>query len=244
MFNQHISSNGFYYFYDNIRNCYECIKFFDFGIAKKIIYTGKMDDIVDHLFKIENIAYENGFYYYYPTGQLVIQFNTIYGSIMYNCNFFDDKNISFYINYPNGFIQNTTYTLYKINDGENIFNQEEEFICTSCKETIKFKSSDIYNSFACRRCRSVYTYEWIAGKIKVSPLKIITFVPNEIKELLRYFECDTTTINKKEIKSKYRELIKKWHPDRASADNKDMAEKKTTEINLKYETLEKWLKNI
>ena len=42
------------------------------------------------------------------------------------------------------------------------------------------------------------------------------------------------TANKDEIKSQFRELAKKWHPDRKQSDD---AEKKMAEINTAYEVL-------
>jgi endogenous inhibitor of DNA gyrase (YacG/DUF329 family) len=244
MFFKSKHSNGFYFRYDHINGYNECIKVFESGNVKRIIYTDEIKEIVDKLFYIENMPCDFGFINSDIFGQKYIQFNSINGPIIYYYNTSTDNSIIFNINYPNGKYQTLSYMFYKIQD--HLLEEEYEVSCDSCKNKFKITPSEDFDAFICRKCRSIYTYEWLNGELKIVQQIKNAYIPPEIKRLLTFFNYDRIEIDKTVIKSKYKELISLNHPDKfatVAQEYKDMAENKTKEINLNYEILENWLKN-
>lgn len=243
MSNMVIKYNGFYYYYDAIQKYNECIKFFESGIVKRIIYTNEVEDIVNKLFYVENIPYEVGFYTNIP-GQLYAQINTMNGQISYYYNNSNLNDLLFTVHYPNGFIQNINYAFYAIQSKEKNQNKKEiEFICVSCKKKFTVSIINDFDAFVCRNCRSVYTYE-NGSKVQIFPIIKAEYIPLEIRKLLNFFEYDKKEIDKELLKSKYKELLLKYHPDKVSTlgdELKDLAENKTKEIISNYKILEGWL---
>jgi len=67
-----------------------------------------------------------------------------------------------------------------------------------------------------------------------------------IAELCTFFKIESTSLNKETLKKKYRTMMTQYHPDKVNnlADEfKELAVKKTKEINEKYEILLSYLEN-
>lgn len=68
----------------------------------------------------------------------------------------------------------------------------------------------------------------------------------DIAELCKFFKIDYSSLNKETLKKQYRTMMTQYHPDKVNnlADEfKELAVKKTKEINEKYEILLSYLEN-
>jgi DnaJ-class molecular chaperone len=123
------------------------------------------------------------------------------------------------------------------------------FKCTVCKGQSKIMvKENKYDSFVCELCKSVYTYRWFDSKLEIILVKKDKTIPPDIKSALDFFQYTKKiedTIDMEIIKSKYRELLSLYHPDKVSSlgdELKEVAERKTKEIINKYNLLNEWYK--
>jgi hypothetical protein len=223
---------------------YECIKIFESGIVKRMIYSSKIEGIVDKLFNIENIPFDIGVINQNISGQTFIQFNSNYGPIIYYYVNSNDDSVAFNIIYPNGQRIISNFIFYETEkDGHN-FGRQESIICDSCKNDFEITISDEFGVFICKRCRSIYTYEYINNKFKIIQIYKNMYIPSEIKKILKFFNYNKDEIDKSTLKSKFKELINLYHPDkvaRAAQEIQELAANRTKEILEKYEFLKNWL---
>jgi endogenous inhibitor of DNA gyrase (YacG/DUF329 family) len=221
--------NGFYFYYNPYYKNYECIKIFETGDVKRIIYNNSIDEIVDKLFFIENIPIDKGVI----CNKSFIQFYSNNGPIFYNCVNHDSNTITFNIQYPNGANEMIIYEFYET---------KHEVICKLCDDKIEIALSTDNDVFRCKRCRTIYSYEWVNGELKIT--SVLKKIPPDIKEILEYFGYDKTEINKDELKTKHNELIKKYHPDRFDTfppEDKNRATEKTKEIINNWEKVKDFI---
>jgi hypothetical protein len=249
MVNNIFNKNGFYFNYDVSNDNYECIKVFDSGNVKRINYSNKLEEIVDKIFYVENIPCDIGFINTDFMGHMFIKFNSSHGPVFYHFCSEDDNGLTFTINYPYGITKNITFMFYEIENKDHGFGKEIEIICKSCSNKIRLSPFDIFDVFICKQCRSIFTYEWIDNELEVVQIIKRHYIPPEIKNLLKFFDYYKDGIDKNitsYIKSKYRELSLKYHPDKVSSLGEELIElanKKTQEININYERLINWLDN-
>jgi hypothetical protein len=233
---------------DNNSMQIECLKLNESGTVKRIIWDDKLSNILessffkDDIFTTASIVYNANYSFQIKLG------NDDY--IFYEYNHCDNDNLYYQIKYSNGFIENRMYKYYNSsnysenNEKINI-KREIEFICISCNNKFKIFPNEKYDAFVCKTCRSVYTYEWLADKLQIITIKKIKNIPLEIKKILEFFGCSENKINMDIIKTKYRELLTQYHPDKVlnlGNEIKEVAERKTREIINNYEKLNKWMK--
>ena len=45
------------------------------------------------------------------------------------------------------------------------------FDCPVCKNNFKIYTNDIFNAFACKKCHSIFSYEWKNNKLIITAIK-------------------------------------------------------------------------
>jgi endogenous inhibitor of DNA gyrase (YacG/DUF329 family) len=117
------------------------------------------------------------------------------------------------------------------------------FTCTVCNEVFDIITDTEFNAFCCQRCRSIFTYEWENTRLIISIVRKGSIIPEHIKAILRYFNCDLP-IRATELHKKYHSLIVQYHPDKVSGmgiEIREVSERKTKEIINNYTILKQWL---
>jgi endogenous inhibitor of DNA gyrase (YacG/DUF329 family) len=118
------------------------------------------------------------------------------------------------------------------------------FDCVVCNNKFNINTNDNFNSFVCKKCRSIFSYEWINNKLIINVVKREEIIPDNIKELAKYFDLDLP-IKIDQLKRNYHKLLSQYHPDKVShlaIEFKVLSEEKTKEIIEKFELLQDWLK--
>jgi endogenous inhibitor of DNA gyrase (YacG/DUF329 family) len=241
--------DGFYYYMYNNTMSKECIKFYRFGIVKRILWDNSISNDVESKFFDDDCMtasiVDNQNYSF----RLKLENNDV---MFYEYKNSDNDKLYFHIKYTNGFFEEREYKYYKAsNYSKNTKNDEAskkeiEFSCIACGNKFIIFSKEKYDAFVCKECRSVYTYEWISNKLQINIIKKTKNIPPDIKRLFDFFQLTENEISLNNIKSKYRELLSQYHPDKVSNlgnEIKDLAERKTKEIIDSYERLNEWVKN-
>jgi endogenous inhibitor of DNA gyrase (YacG/DUF329 family) len=125
-------------------------------------------------------------------------------------------------------------------------NKEEIlFDCIVCHNKFSVNVTDNFNAFACKQCRSIFSYEWKKNKLVINIIKKEEIIPEKIKELAVFFDLEFP-IEQEKLKKNYHKLISQYHPDKVShlgKEFKDLSEQKTKTIIENYESLQNWMKN-
>ena len=117
------------------------------------------------------------------------------------------------------------------------------FDCPICKNKFKIGTEDDFNAFACKHCRSIFSYEWDNNKLVISAVKKNKNIPDEIRKAAKIFELEFP-ISEEDLKKSYHKILAQYHPDKVSHLAKefiDLSEQRTKEIIKKYELLLSWL---
>ena len=118
------------------------------------------------------------------------------------------------------------------------------FICISCMQEIVINSINKFDAFACQNCRSIYVFDKNEkNEYIVKIIKKEVFLPQQIKDACAFFSIDLSDLSISNLKTKYKELISQYHPDKVSHLGKELqvlAEEKTREIIFFFEILNRW----
>jgi hypothetical protein len=241
--------DGFYYYTYNNAMPKECMKFYSSGVVKRLLWNSCISDEVEKSFFYEDCitaSITSSVDYSFQLEQEDNDFMFYeYKTLVY------DK-LSYRIIYANGFAEEREYKYYKTNVSfqnakkNETRKKEVEFSCIVCNNKFIIFPKEKYDAFVCRECRSIYTYEWVSNKLQINIIKKNKKIPHEIKELLDFFQLTDNEIDLDAIKTKYRELLSQYHPDKVSnlgIEIKELAERKTKEIIRNYNKLSAWAKN-
>jgi endogenous inhibitor of DNA gyrase (YacG/DUF329 family) len=146
--------------------------------------------------------------------------------------------------------------VYKSNNYENNnFEETNEkyeynkktifFKCIVCNNNFSINTDDDFNAFVCKKCRSIFTYEWKNNKLIINIIKKEEIIPNEIIEIIKFFDLKFPILQEN-LKRAYHKILSQYHPDKVShlgRGFKELSERKTKEIINKYELLQNWLKD-
>ena len=135
---------------------------------------------------------------------------------------------------------------YKNNNSEK--KQENNvkttlFECTVCKNKFSIDTRDNFDAFACKKCKSIFSYEWIKNKLIINVIKKEQIIPNEIMNLANFFSLEFP-ITQNDLKKSYHKILSQYHPDKVShlaQEFKNISEQKTKEIIKNYELLNNWI---
>ncbi|MCL2444199.1 MAG: hypothetical protein FWD13_12160 [Treponema sp.] len=74
----------------------------------------------------------------------------------------------------------------KIKNNVNVNNNEKIilFECVICNNKYSINVYDIYNTFICRNCNSIFSYEWKNNKIIINVIKKEEYIPEYINNIL------------------------------------------------------------
>jgi DnaJ-domain-containing protein 1 len=124
-------------------------------------------------------------------------------------------------------------------------NKNTLFDCPVCKNNFKINTNDDFNAFACKNCRSIFSYEWKNNKLIISAVKKQKYIPDEIRKAANIFELEFP-ISEEDLKKSYHKILAQYHPDKVAHLAKefiDLSEQKTKEIIKNYELLKSWVEN-
>jgi hypothetical protein len=249
-----IQYNGFYYCegFSADFSFIDCIKLFENGTVKRIPYPDSITSKTHKIFDDENIEFDTGNFKNDNNG-FTIYINTKRGTIKYGwVDGFDGNDLYFDVTHPDGFIPNRHYVFYKnCNYGSKGDNKKKygkrkmiQYTCICCNYKFGVLPKDDFNTFACKKCHSIFSYEWQNDKLLIKTIVKNEYIPEEIKKILEYFEYNENSIELNVIKKKYHKLLSQYHPDKVStlgSELKELADRKTKEIISNFEKLNDWI---
>lgn len=139
---------------------------------------------------------------------------------------------------------NSKYSVELIDNEIAIGIYELDYICIICKSKCLVNVKSEFNTFNCNKCRSIYSCELKNTGIEINIVKKEYFIPENIKNIIEYFEL-SYPIDQEMLKKKYRKLLTEYHPDKVmnlGKEFKELAEKKSKEIIENYKILNNWIK--